>query len=78
MVNLGTVRFKGRCAKHPLFDPLNGPAAIRGECRKCQLLLEIHQAHTRLAELIRKARNESRPELVKRAAASDSRQTSLF
>ena len=46
------------------------------------LLLEIHDSHARLVELIRKAKNEAGPALVKRAAVgsngADERQTTLF
>ena len=83
MVNLGTIRFKGRCERHPGFDPLDGLGAIRGGCKRCQLLLDISNAHARLVDLIRKAKNEADSPLVRRAAASaapgaDERQIPLF
>ncbi len=82
MVKLGTVRFKARCERHPGFDPHDGPGGIRGGCKRCMLLLEIHDSHARLVELIRKAKNEAGPALVKRAAVgsngADERQTTLF
>lgn len=79
MLKFGTVRFKGRCERHPGFDPYEGPGSIRGGCKRCELLLEIYNTHGRLVELIRKAKNEAGPVLVRRAAAAgDERQTTLF
>lgn len=84
MVKLGTIRFKGRCERHPGFDPFDGQGSIRGGCKSCQLLLEIHDAHARLVELIRKAKNDASPSMARRAAAgaaaspTDERQITLF
>ena len=82
MVKLGTVRFKARCDRHPGYDPHDGTGGVRGGCKRCQLLLEIHQSHARVVELIRKAKNDAGPVLARRAAASaaatDERQTTLF
>ena len=80
MVNLGTVRFKGRCSRHPGFDPNDGPGGVRGGCKRCELLLEIFQTHARLVELMVRAKNEVAPPPVKAAAASadDERQIALF
>jgi hypothetical protein len=62
------------------FDPHDGPGGIKGGCKRCQLLLEIHDAHARLMELIRKAKNEAPEAMVRRAAAAavDKRQATLF
>lgn len=79
MVKLRTVRFKGRCDRHPGFDPHDGRGGIRGGCKRCELLLEIHETHSRLTDLIRKARNEMDPVRPKAAAAAaDDRQALLF
>jgi hypothetical protein len=79
MLKLGTVRFKGMCKRHPGFDAMDGAGGIRGGCKRCELLLEIHKTHTRLVELIVKAKNDDGPVLMKRAAAAaDERQSSLF
>ena len=82
MVTLGTVRFKGRCDRHAGFDARDGLGGIRGGCKRCMLLLEIHDSHARLVELIRKVKNDADPVLVKRAAVgtngADERQTTLF
>jgi hypothetical protein len=80
MVKIGSVRFKGVCKRHPRFDPMEGAGAVRGGCRCCLLLLEIHQAHGKLVELIRQSKNELEDERPRRGASSliDSRQQALF
>lgn len=78
MVNLGTVRFRGRCSRHPRFDPEDGAGAVRGGCQRCELLLEIFQTHQRLVELMVKAKNEITPAARAAAATVDDRQTLLF
>lgn len=79
MVKLGTVRFKGRCDRHPGFDPHDGRGGIRGGCKRCELLLDIYDTHARLTEMIRKARNDMDPVKPKAVAArADARQTLLF
>ena len=79
MVKLGTVSFKARCDRDPGFDPNDGRGGIRGGCKRCELLLDIHDTHARLMEMIRKARNEMDPVRPKAAAAAaDERQTLLF
>ena len=36
MLKIGTVRWRGKCPRHPRFDPyMDGRAAIRGGCEKC-------------------------------------------
>lgn len=82
MVKLGTVRFKGRCERHPGFDPFDGQGGVRGGCKRCLLLLEIHESHGKLVELIRKAKNDMGSPVGKRAAMEaaslDDRQATLF
>jgi hypothetical protein len=79
MVKFGTVSFKARCDRHPGFDPNDGRGGVRGGCKRCELLLDIHDTHARLMEMIRKARNEMDPVRPKAAAAAaDERQTLLF
>jgi hypothetical protein len=53
MLKLGTLRWKGKCSRHPAYDPADGEAAIRGGCARCYALLDIHVQHRRLIELIR-------------------------
>jgi hypothetical protein len=54
MVRVGSVRWQGRCAKHPRYNPaIDGPGGIRGGCRRCELLLEIWTQHSKLVRLMR-------------------------
>ena len=84
MLKLGTIRFHSRCDRHPAYDPADGPGAIRGGCLRCGLLLDIHQTHIRLVELIRQAKNQAADQAPKKAAAAttagagDPRQGALF
>lgn len=79
MLKLGTIRFKGRCGRHPRFNPDQGQGAIRGGCARCTKLFDIYVAHGRLVELIRQAKND--PEEApspKKAIQADDRQALLF
>jgi hypothetical protein len=54
MLKIGTVRWKGKCARHPMFDPQSdGPGAIRGGCARCQDLQTIFDSHQRTLSLMR-------------------------
>jgi hypothetical protein len=54
MVKIGVVRWKGRCSKHPRYNPeIDGLGGIRGGCRRCEMLLEIYTHHMSLVRLIR-------------------------
>jgi hypothetical protein len=53
MLTIGTLRWKGRCSRHPHYDPIDGEAAIKGACLRCYGLLEIYRQHRRLVELMR-------------------------
>ncbi len=53
MLKLGTLRWKGRCSRHPRYDPGEGEGAIRGGCDRCRALLEIYDQHQRLLKLMR-------------------------
>jgi hypothetical protein len=53
MLKLGTLRWKGKCKRHPAFDPADGEGAIKGACTRCYALLDIYAQHRRLVELIR-------------------------
>jgi hypothetical protein len=53
-MQIGAVRWKGHCSKHPRYNPeLDGLAGIRGGCRRCEMLLEIYKHHSALVHLIR-------------------------
>jgi hypothetical protein len=54
MLKLGSVRWKGRCGKHPRYDPeVDGLGGIRGGCKRCEILLEIWQHHSQMVRLMR-------------------------
>jgi hypothetical protein len=53
MLKIGTLRWRGRCSRHPDFDPSDGASAIRGECPRCQALLDIYIQHRRLLQMMR-------------------------
>jgi hypothetical protein len=54
MLKIGTLRWKGRCKRHPKYNPAyDGEAAIKGGCRHCIALLEIHLQHARLIQMMR-------------------------
>jgi hypothetical protein len=78
MVKIGSVRWKGRCSRHPRYDPeIDGLGGIRGGCRRCELLLEIWSSHSRLVRLIREfGTREDAP--VRELSVMDDRQMSLL
>ncbi|MEP6717229.1 MAG: hypothetical protein ABJC09_16780 [Terriglobia bacterium] len=54
MLKIGSVRWRGKCSRHPAFDPGDdGRDAIRGECEKCGRLAEILECHERMLSLMR-------------------------
>ncbi len=54
MLKIGTVRWRGKCPKHPMFDPeADGPGAIKGGCPRCQDLQTIFDSHQRTVRLMR-------------------------
>jgi hypothetical protein len=77
MLKIGTLRWKGRCGRHPQFDPNDGEGAIRGGCARCYALLDIHRSHRRLLELMRAfGPPKERPARTK--PSIDEHQPSLF
>jgi len=78
MLKLGTLRWKGRCGRHPRYDPaVDGEGGIRGGCRRCMDLLEIHQQHKQLINLLRSF-GPMRERAGKTELAGDRRQRGLF
>ncbi|HYA18126.1 MAG TPA: hypothetical protein VEF06_11700 [Bryobacteraceae bacterium] len=77
MLKIGSVRWRGKCPRHPRFDPyIDGPGAIRGGCEKCTLLLEIHNRHVEMVAMMRKFTPPQPPRRKSTNAAS--RQQNLF
>jgi hypothetical protein len=77
MLKIGSVRWRGKCPRHPGFDPHGeGRGVIRGGCAKCAALLEIEECHQRMLSLMRgfaPPRN-----VTKHASNSAAMQPSLF
>ena len=54
MLKIGTVKWKGKCSRHPAFDPAaDGPGAIKGGCPRCQDLQTIFDTHQKALRLMR-------------------------
>ena len=79
MLKLGSIRWRGKCSKHPGYDPyLQGRGAIRGGCERCDLLADIHERHTELLAMMKRfAPQQAKPRRAGEMQDAD-RQTSLF
>ena len=75
MLKLGCIRFRGKCSKHPHFDPHDGRGAIKGGCQTCEKLLDILAFHTRM---LARMREFSPPKEMKRYRPEDDGQMGLF
>jgi hypothetical protein len=54
MLKIGNVRWRGKCPRHPKFDPyMDGRSAIRGGCERCAALVDIHNHHVQMLALMR-------------------------
>lgn len=54
MVKIGSIRWHGRCSKHPGYDPeVDGLGGIRGGCKRCEALLDIWTHHAKLVRMMR-------------------------
>lgn len=54
MLKIGTVKWQGKCSRHPMFDPeADGPAAIKGGCPRCLDLQAIFDTHQKMVKLMR-------------------------
>jgi hypothetical protein len=68
MLRIGSVRWRGKCSKHPGFDPyFDGRGAIRGGCERCSLLADIQEQHTKMLATMRRF---APPKDERRAAAA--------
>lgn len=78
MLKIGSIRWKGRCNKHPGYTPeTDGLGGIRGGCKRCEMLLEIYTHHSKLVKLVRDF--GSRPEPAIRSQGIEAeRQLSLL
>ena len=76
MLRIGTVRWRGKCSRHPMFDPQMGEGAVKGGCVKCTSLVEIYQLHQKMMGLMRSFSPPQPPR--RRANQQTSTQASLF
>jgi hypothetical protein len=54
MLKIGSVKWRGKCSKHPGYDPADGGlGAIKGNCEKCNVLSEIYDHHQKILRLMR-------------------------
>jgi len=80
MLKIGSVRWRGKCAKHPGFDPaIDGPGAVKGNCQRCLDLLTIHSLHQQAQRLMRTFRPmEDKKPAHGPLTAVDDKQMGLF
>ncbi len=77
MLKLGSIRWKGKCTKHPRYDPSEqGESGLVGGCTRCLQLLEIHLSHRKTISLLR-AFGPGR-EVKPKAEVLEDRQIALF
>jgi hypothetical protein len=54
MLKIGSVRWRGKCPRHPRFDPyLDGRGGIKSGCEKCTALTDIYNYHVQMLALMR-------------------------
>jgi hypothetical protein len=54
MLKIGTVRWRGKCSRHPMFDPFEGGrSGVKGGCSRCTSLVEICEIHQKMLALMR-------------------------
>ena len=54
MLKIGAVRWRGKCSRHPMFDPLEaGRGGVKGGCPRCTALVEILETHQKMMALMR-------------------------
>jgi len=75
MLRIGIVRWRGKCSRHPSFDPCDAPGATPPACERCAKLSEILAHHTRMLELMK---SFVQPRERKRPMSDADRQISLF
>lgn len=64
MITIRAVSARLQCSKHPAERPDQYPAGYRPECRRCARILDIHQAHAALIELLKttpRRHNDGKP-----------------
>jgi hypothetical protein len=73
MLKIGAVRWRGKCSRHPMFDPFDGGrGAVKGGCPRCMNLVEILEMHQKMLALMRtfvppQMKKRSKPEATSQA-----------
>lgn len=79
MLKIGAIRWKGRCNKHPGYNPeVDGLGGVRGGCRKCEMLLDIYTHHASLVRLLREFGTRGDAPARRDAGVEADRQMSLL
>ena len=83
MLKIGSIRWKGRCSKHPRYNPEeDGEGGLVGGCGRCLQLLGIFVSHKKTLGLLksfgpmREIKLKPKPKTLE--TPIDDRQTSLF
>ncbi len=77
MLKIGAVRWRGKCSRHPMFDPFEGGrGAVKGGCVRCLSLVEILESHQKMMALMRTFAPP--PEKKRTEAAAADLQIGLF
>jgi hypothetical protein len=77
MLKIGSVRWRGKCPRHPRFDPyMDGRGAIKSGCEKCTALVDIHTHHIQMLALMRGFAPPPKPK--RRTAKAADLQENLF
>jgi hypothetical protein len=54
MLKIGSVKWRGKCPRHPMFDPeADWIGAIKGGCSRCRDPQTIFEGHQRTLRLMR-------------------------
>jgi hypothetical protein len=79
MIKIGSIRWKGRCHKHPGYNPeIDGLGGIRGGCERCELLLDISTTHGKLIRLMREFGSRADARVKASSTIDADRQMSLL
>jgi hypothetical protein len=79
MLKIGSVKWRGKCSKHPGYDPADGGiGAIKGNCERCNQLADIYEYHQKILRLMRSFQPIEEKRKREAAAAINEFQESLF
>ena len=54
MLKIGLVKWRGKCSRHPMFDPFEGGrGGVKGGCPRCTALVEICEMHQKMLSLMK-------------------------